>query len=90
MAQIRESRFGVRQVNAEDIDLFDLAGGWGVIVEAEHEYYSDDLREEIRELEAGDIIDAMIQGEDVLQPNSIWRFLEFEKVGKDLSLARQN
>lgn len=90
MAQIRQSRFGVRDVHEEDIYLFDLAGNWGVIVEIEHQYYSDELREAIRELEAGDIIQAKIQGEDVLQPNSIWRFLEFEKVGHNPAFARNS
>jgi hypothetical protein len=79
MAQIKESRFRVRNVHQEDIDLIDLATNEGVIVECEHEYYKEDFEEQVQSLEEGDIIDAQIQSEDILQPNSIWRFLEFEQ-----------
>lgn len=80
MAQIRESKFVVRNKHEDDIDLVDLAGGGGVIVETEHEYYDSEMEDRISGISEGDIIRAMIQGEDILQPNSIWRFLELETV----------
>ncbi|WP_127341325.1 hypothetical protein [Halorubrum sp. 48-1-W] len=83
MAQIRESRFAIMEVSDEDADLIDLAGEGGVIVETEHEFYSDELEKQIDELDAGDVIRGKIQGEDVLQPNAIWRFLEFDVIGHD-------
>jgi len=83
MAQIRESQFAVMSINDADIDLFDLAGEGAVIVETEHNNYNSYLEEKISELEEGDIITGKIQGEDVLQPNAIWRFLEFEVIGND-------
>lgn len=88
MAQIRESQFGIIAIDEEDMDLVDLAGG-GVIVETEHEYYTHELEESIAELDEGDIIYAMVQGEDVLQPNSIWRFLKLNVIGHDPSIIRQ-
>jgi len=83
MAQIRESRFAVGGVNERDIDLVDFTGGGLVTVETEHRYYSDDFEQEISRLSEGDILNAQIQGEDILQPNAIWRFLEFEVLGND-------
>lgn len=87
MAQIRESRFSVIGADEEEIDLIDLAGQGGLSVETEHEYYSDELEEEISELSSGDVIDAMIQGEDILQPNGLWRFIQFTQRGHDPELG---
>lgn len=77
MAQIRESQFAIGRIWDEDIDMFDLSNMGIVSVEVEHEYYNTEIKEAISSLEQGDILVAQIQGEDILQPNSIWRFLEF-------------
>lgn len=83
MAQIRESQFAIFNRAGEDIDLFDLYSSGIVTVETEHEYYDEDLDSQIEDLDEGDIIEAQIQGEDILQPNAIWRFLEFQVIGHD-------
>lgn len=83
MAQVRQGRFAVSDTNDIDIDLVELPGYNPVIIEKEHREYSDDFESEISELEAGDIILAQIQSEDILTPNSIWRFVEFKTEGHD-------
>ncbi|WP_256404884.1 hypothetical protein [Haloplanus ruber] len=69
------------RLNENDIDLRDLDNMTIVSVETEHEYYDEDMADQITDLSPGDILDAQIQGEDVLQPNSIWRFLRFNVIG---------
>lgn len=76
MAQIRHSQFAVSRNSTEDVDLVDLADGRTVCVEKEHRYYSGELHSLIQALEEGDTFIAQIQGEDVLQPNSIWHFID--------------
>jgi hypothetical protein len=71
------------RINEYDIDLRDLGNMTIVSVETEHEYYDEDMEEQIAELSPGDILDAQIQGEDILQPNSIWRFLRFNVIGQN-------
>ena len=87
MAQIREGRYAVGRVNEEDIDLFDLASMIPVSVETEHKRYDEEFTEEIRQLTEGDVLTGQLQSEDILQPNSIWRFLEFEVIGHDTGWA---
>ncbi|WP_148680426.1 hypothetical protein [Halovivax ruber] len=83
MAQIQESQYAVMRVNKEDIDLIDLAFMGGVSVETKHRDYNDEMTSRIEKVSPGDILQAQIQSEDVLQPNAIWRFLEFNVVGHD-------
>lgn len=89
MAQIRESQFAVMRIQDNDLDLLDLAGEGGVTVEVEHENYNQELEQEISELNEGDIVTGKIQGEDILQPNAIWRFLEFEVIGNNPRWIRE-
>lgn len=69
--------------NEEDLDLMDLSFSGTVSVESEHENYGARLESQISQISEGDIIYCQIQGEDVLFPNSIWRFLEIEVIGND-------
>jgi hypothetical protein len=83
MAQIREGQFAVMRRNDEDLDLMDLSFSGALSVEIDHENYSEEIGEQISQIEEGDILYAQVQGEDILFPNAIWRFLEIEIVGND-------
>lgn len=78
MAQIRESRFIVRAIDEDDITLADPYTKRLVIIEREYERYSEEMIESFSHLEEGDIIDAQIQSEDVLQPNAVWWVIGWE------------
>lgn len=87
MAQIQEGIFAVMSVNEEDIDLISPDGMGFFSVETEHRFYDEEIEEEIKELMSGNILHVQVQSEDILQPNSIWMFLEFEVIGHDLGWA---
>lgn len=78
MAQVRDSCFRVMDINDIDIDLLDLHKEHPVTVEIEHERYSEELTDDIGELQRGNIVNAMVQSQDVLHIDGIWRFLEVE------------
>jgi FKBP-type peptidyl-prolyl cis-trans isomerase 2 len=83
MAQIRESRCVVLKINGEDIDLIDLTSMMPVCVEVSHKQYTEDIEQDIQQLSEGDIMYVQLQSEDTFQPNSIWRFLNFEVIDHD-------
>ena len=84
MAQVREGRYAVLSVNEDDIDLLDInMRATPLVVEKEHDFYDTEIRKQIQEIEEGDILEGHIQSEDILHPNGIWWFLEFEIVGHD-------
>ena len=80
MAQIQDSCFRIMKINDIDIDLLDLHKEKPVTVEIEHNRYSERLVNDIQGLQRGNVVNAMIQSQDVLHIDGIWRFLEIEPV----------
>lgn len=86
MAQIRESCFRVINVNLDDVDLVDMhsESPSPVSIEKHHSKYTDGIEDKICSLEPGNVIKAIIQSEDVLWIDGIWRVLDFETVDSSI------
>jgi hypothetical protein len=72
MTETVHSQFAVKDVVNGDIWLKDLQRGLTVAVEAGESYYATPLRQQIRQLSEGDVIDATLKSQNEL--HTIWTF----------------